>query len=137
MGVHGALSLVIKLGIRHPRKKERIIQHIKYTDVISCRCPMSTTGVPFDSCQAPAGFIITAHHSYAFSTAWGAWRCNSCTIKTKKTMRRKPDFFVKQKDSSNKMQRRLLPESCSIFCPIEIVCNSCLPTYSSESSLIY
>jgi hypothetical protein len=39
--------------------------------------------------------------------------------KQKKPMRRKPDFFVKQKDSSNKMQRRLLPESCSIFCPIE------------------
>jgi len=39
-------------------------------------CPIFIAGVPFDSCQAPADHLITAHHSYAFLKSQEGERCS-------------------------------------------------------------
>jgi len=59
-----------------------IIYHVTHQHMIGSRCPMSTAGVPFDSCQELNSHLITAYHFYEFSTSREGYWYVSLTSQT-------------------------------------------------------
>jgi len=61
---------LMKLGIKPPRMEERS-KKIQIYSKPNKQTSIHISGRAFQN----SGFSITAHHFYAFSTAWGASRC--------------------------------------------------------------